>query len=463
NRGRKGKELWTDSGDGEKVHVHLAENEQDEAVYISREIYKHTEAGIPLSAHAVLYRTNAQSSTVETYFARAGVPYKVVGALRFYDRAEIKDVMSYLSIIANPADNLRLKRIINKPARKIGDTTIERIDRIAAERGVPMLAILRDCEQYADLSRAAAPLRSFYSLYERLLECYHSEALGDFVDKLLDLTGYRAMLVAMGKEAESKLENINEFVSTVRLYEQQNPEGDLAAFLEEIALVSNLDNFDEAADRVSLMTIHSAKGLEFDYVYLIGMEDGIFPLDRARHSEADMEEERRLAYVGMTRAKKELHMTRAQMRMLYGMTRRNPPSRFLQEIDGEYTVETGEQQKPRSYLQGDYSRAQSAAAAGSFGRPYSGSSYGGGYGASASAKDSASYGSKPAAAAPKPRVKPNETAFHEGDSVQHRMFGKGRVISATPIGGDVLLEIEFETCGRKKAMANYAPMTKLED
>ncbi|MBQ4094242.1 MAG: UvrD-helicase domain-containing protein [Oscillospiraceae bacterium] len=463
NRGRKGKELWTDSGDGEKVHVHLAENEQDEAVYISREIYKHTEAGIPLSAHAVLYRTNAQSSTVETYFARAGVPYKVVGALRFYDRAEIKDVMSYLSIIANPADNLRLKRIINKPARKIGDTTIERIDRIAAERGVPMLAILRDCEQYADLSRAAAPLRSFYSLYERLLECYHSEALGDFVDKLLDLTGYRAMLVAMGKEAESKLENINEFVSTVRLYEQQNPEGDLAAFLEEIALVSNLDNFDEAADRVSLMTIHSAKGLEFDYVYLIGMEDGIFPLDRARHSEADMEEERRLAYVGMTRAKKELHMTRAQMRMLYGMTRRNPPSRFLQEIDGEYTVETGEQQKPRSYLQGDYSRAQSAAAAGSFGRPYSGSSYGGGYGASASAKDSASYGSKPAAAAPKPRVKPNEITFHEGDSVQHRMFGKGRVISATPIGGDVLLEIEFETCGRKKAMANYAPMTKLED
>ena len=211
------------------------------------------------------------------------------------------------------------------------------------------------------------------------------------------------------------------------------------------------------------MTIHSAKGLEFDYVYLIGMEDGIFPLDRTRHSEADMEEERRLAYVGMTRAKKELHMTRAQMRMLYGMTRRNPPSRFLQEIDGEYTVETGEQQKPRSYLQGDYSRAQSAASAGSFGSPYSGSSYGGGYGASASAKGSASHGAKPAAAAPKPRVKPNETAFHEGDSVQHRMFGKGRVISATPIGGDVLLEIEFETCGRKKAMANYAPMTKLED
>ena len=469
NRGRKGKELWTDSGDGEKVHVHLAETEQDEAVYISREIYKHTEAGIPLSAHAVLYRTNAQSSTVETYFARAGVPYKIVGALRFYDRAEIKDVMSYLSIIANPADDLRLKRIINKPARKIGDTTVDRLAALAAERGVPMLFILYSCEQYADLSRAAGPLRSFYSLYEQLLELYNSEKLGDFVDKLLDLTGYRAMLTALGKEGESKLENINEFVSTVRLYEQQNPEGDLAAFLEEIALVSNMDNFDEEADRVSLMTIHSAKGLEFDYVYLIGMEDGIFPLDRARHSEADMEEERRLAYVGMTRAKKELHMTRAQTRMLYGMTRRNPPSRFLGEIDAEFTVESGEQQKPRSYLQSDYSRAQSAASSsGGFGRPYnSGSSYGGGYSAAAPASGGSAAGGfgggKPAAAAPKPRVKPNETAFREGDSVQHRMFGKGRVISATPIGGDVLLEIEFETCGRKKAMANYAPMTKLED
>ena len=454
NKGRKGKELWTVQDGGNKVDVHVSDNEHDEVAYISSDIYRHSSIGVPFSAHAVLYRTNAQSAAVESYFARAGIPYKVVGALRFYDRAEIKDILSYLSLVVNPADNLRLKRIINKPSRKIGDATIDRIQEIADGLHVPMIEVIQNCDDYPVLARSAGPLKRFSELYTKLCELYETESLAVFTDKLLDLTGYRNMLVALGSEGESRLENVNEFISTVKAYEEENPDGDLAAFLEEISLVSNMDNYDENADRVSLMTIHSAKGLEFDYVYLIGMEDGLFPSDRSRFSEPEMEEERRLAYVGMTRAKKELHLIRAETRMLYGQTRRNPPSRFLVEIDPSFITETGNTAKPRNYLDRDYARANR---------------YSGGYGdqrrdySSGSGTPFSSGLKSKMSSPPKPRITPNETSFKTGDIVEHRMFGRGVVLSATPIGGDVLLEINFESCGKKKAMANYAPMKRVDE
>ena len=458
NKGRKGKELWTALEGGNKVDVHTAENEHDEVSYISLDIYRHSNLGIPYSAHAVLYRTNAQSAVVESYFARACVPYKVVGALRFYDRAEIKDVLSYLSIIVNPGDDLRLKRILNKPSRKIGDTTIDRIQEISSGIGVPMIEVISHAEDYPILARSAASLKRFSDLYRSLCELYEETELPNFVDRLLDMTGYRAMLTALGFEGESRLENVNEFVSIVKNYTDENPEGDLASFLEEIALVSNMDTYDENTDRVSLMTIHSAKGLEFDYVYLIGMEDGLFPSDRARYNEAEMEEERRLAYVGMTRAKKELHLLRAETRQLYGQTRRNPASRFIEEIDPEFIVETGNTYKPRQYLDQNYRRANSL-----------GNSFGNSFGNSRSYSAAETQDTEKTklrskiTMQPKPGAGKNTVSFKEGDRVIHKSFGKGIVISATPIGGDILLEINFETCGRKKTMANYAPLSRVED
>ena len=444
NRGRKGKELWTTSGEGKKVEIHVAENESDEVAFVASSISSHKGPSDRFSSHAVLYRTNAQSAPVESYFARAGIPYKVVGALRFFDRAEIKDILSYLSVLVNPMDDLRLRRIINKPSRKIGDTTLDRISEIAMGIGTSMMEVIRHCEDYPSLSRSAPALKGFVELMDRLQEAYHTNSLGDFTDLLLDLTGYRAMLVAMGFEGEGKLENVNEFVSTVRNYEKENPEGDLAAFLEELALVSSMDAYDENADSVSLMTVHSAKGLEFDYVYLIGMEEGLFPFDRARYSEAEMEEERRLAYVAMTRAKKELYLIRAQVRMLYGSTRRNAPSRFVEEADPGTTEESGNTYQPKTYLSGDYGKANARINSGKvsgFGTPIK----------SAPAKEI------------RPKFQPNTDRFQPGDRVQHKMFGFGWIRSATPIGGDVLLEIDFDSHGRKKAMANYAPMNKVEE
>ncbi len=461
NKGRKGKELWTDQEGGNKVDVHVSDNEHDEVAYISSDIYRHSSIGVPFSAHAVLYRTNAQSAVVESYFARAGIPYKVIGALRFYDRAEIKDILSYLSLVVNPADNLRLKRIINKPSRKIGDTTIDRIQEISENLHVSMIEVIQSCEDYPSLSRSSGALKAFSELYTKLCESYETEPLAVFTDHLLDMTGYRNMLVALGTEGESRLENVNEFISTVKAYEEENPEGDLAAFLEEISLVSNMDTYDENADRVSLMTIHSAKGLEFDYVYLIGMEDGLFPSDRSRFSEPELEEERRLAYVGMTRAKKELHLIRAETRMLYGQTRRNPPSRFIVEIDPAFIVETGNTMKPRNYLDSDYSAANRYSDSFGVRRDYR--SYNRGNQYTPNDNSNKNMLKSKISSPPKPRITPNETAFKTGDIVEHRMFGRGVILSATPIGGDVLLEINFESCGKKKAMANYAPMKRLDE
>lgn len=447
NEGRKGKTLWTDRGEGDRIQVYCADSELDEAAYIAGIISQNREEGVPLNRHAVLYRMNAQSNAVENYFARAGIPYRVVGGLRFYDRAEIKDIMAYLSIVENPADNLRLTRIINKPTRKIGDTTVANIENIANGIGVPMMEVIRDAGSYPALARSKAALDSFSAMYDKMQEAYQNETLADFTDQLLSITGYRQMLVAAGDEGRTRLENIEELVSSMRVFEQENPDGDLALFLEEIALISSIDSYDENTDAVVLMTLHSAKGLEFDCVFIIGMEEGIFPGEQSRYNQEDVEEERRLAYVGYTRAKRKLHLTRAASRMLFGQTRRNMPSRFLEEFGDELKDESQSRSiSNRSYgspAQNEYRRA-SDMALGSRGR-----------GVELDSKISVGETGKPRS------MEPTGGAYAAGDTVEHRIFGRGTVVSARPLGGDTLVEVDFEKVGVKKAMANYAPMKKV--
>ena len=345
NTERKGKTLWTQNGEGDKVQVYTAENEQDEASHIADIIGQHLREGGHLADHAVLYRMNAQSAPLESYFTRAGIPHKIVGGQRFNDRKEVKDIHSYMSIVANPRDDVRLRRIINEPARKIGATTIDVIADLAGQESVSMLEIIRHADQYAKLSRAIAPLYKFYQIYERLQDSLENKTLDEFASDVIEITGYKAMLeadAAKGHEdAADRLQNLGQLVNNVKNYcDQQGEEASLEGYLEDIALISDIDNYNESADQVVLMTIHSAKGLEFPYVFLIGMEEGVFPSEMSKYSEADLEEERRLAYVGITRAKKELYISNSVTRMLYGRTQRNEPSRFLREIEPEYLEET---------------------------------------------------------------------------------------------------------------------------
>ena len=513
NMGRKGKTLWTESGDGEKVHHYTATNEQDEASHIADVIGEHLRAGASLKDHAVLYRMNAQSNPIETYFARAGIPYRIVGGQRFFDRKEVKDINSYLAVIVNPRDDVRLRRIINEPARKIGMTTIDKIGELASAAGVPMMEIIAHVRDYPALQRACAPLERFYEMYRELCDLSISEPLDVFVGDVIKKSGYEAMLKAMKEEGDTRLENLGQLVSSIKTYADQNGEdATLAGFLEEVALISDLDSYDNDADSVTMMTIHSAKGLEFPYVFVIGMEDGIFPGDMAKYNEEDMEEERRLCYVAITRAKKELYLSSSRTRMIFGQTRRNPPSSFLAEIDpalldetqspelssygggfgagyGTYSTNvpggrSGYSGASRGYLNSEYN----ARPRGGFGGGYSSgfasgghespNSYGGrhtvqstgfgsGYGRSRGAGSAVPAGAgtstlagAPAAAAPK---KKEAVSYAPGDVVEHRVFGRGTVLNATPIAGDCIVEIQFDRVGVKKTMANYAPLKKVEE
>ena len=514
NMGRKGKTLWTESGDGEKIHHYTAINEQDEASHIADIIGEHLREGASLKDHAVLYRMNAQSNPIETYFARAGIPYRIVGGQRFFDRKEVKDINGYLAVIVNPRDDVRLRRIINEPARKIGATTIEKIGELAAGKGVPMMEVIAHVREYPELQRATAALERFYEMYRELCDLSVSEPLDVFVGDVIAKTGYEAMLKAMKEEGEPRRENLGQLVSSIKTYADQNGEdATLSGFLEEVALISDLDSYDDDADSVTMMTIHSAKGLEFPYVFVVGMEDGIFPGDMAKYNEEDMEEERRLCYVAITRAKKELYLSTSRTRMIFGQTRRNPPSTFLSEIDpdlldesqspelagygggfgagyGTYSTNvpggrSGYSGASRGYLNSEYN-----AHPGGFGGGYSSgfvsgghespNSYGGrhqvqstgfgsGYGRSRAGGNTAPAGAgtstlagAPGAAPKKPEVK-KTVSYAPGDIVDHRVFGRGKVLKATPIAGDCIVEIQFDRVGVKKTMANYAPLKKVEE
>ena len=401
NTERKGKTLWTDNGEGDKVQVYTAENEQDEASHIADVIGQHLKAGGHLADHAILYRMNAQSAPIESYFTRAGIPHKIVGGQRFNDRKEVKDIHSYMSIVANPRDDVRLRRIINEPARKIGATTVDVIADLAGQQGVSMLDIISHADQYAKLSRAVMPLLKFWQIYQRLQDSLATRTLDEFASDVIELTGYKAMLeadAAKGHEdAADRLQNLGQLVNNVKNYcDQHGEEATLEGYLEDIALISDIDSYNESSDQVVLMTIHSAKGLEFPYVFLIGMEEGVFPSEMSKYSEADLEEERRLAYVGITRAKKELYISNSVTRMLYGRTQRNEPSRFLREIEPEYIEETRspvlEQRSRMGGWGSSYSDTVPGGASGYSGPSgYSRSSYGGGYGSGYSANNRSGY------------------------------------------------------------------------
>jgi DNA helicase-2/ATP-dependent DNA helicase PcrA len=483
NMGRKGKTLWTENGNGEKLMCYEADSEFDEAAHVAAVIGQNVKKGAKLRDHAILYRMNAQSGPIETYFARAGIPYKIVGGQRFYDRKEIKDMLAYMSIVANEQDDLRLRRIINEPARKIGATTVQNVADIAAGLGVSMLEVIEDAPDYPALARASAALGGFWRIYRRLKEAYDTLPLDVFVSEILEITGYRSMLEAEGEEGQTRMENIGQLVSSVKTYaDQRGPEASLPGFLEEVALISDIDSYDEGADVVVLMTMHAAKGLEFNYVFIVGLEEGIFPSEMSRYSNEDLEEERRLCYVGITRAKKELYLSCANSRMLFGQTKHNRPSRFLEEIDASL-VEVEQSpaaaqtkamrqrymQQQNAYLQPEYGAAsmRSTVQAGYSAR-YGGASHGSGAGgASRPARQRASVGGgfstvQAGSTASVPRTE-GSGAYRPGDLVEHKVFGRGEVLKVTPVAGDTIVEIRFDTAGVKKTMANYAPLKHISE
>lgn len=457
NHGRKGKTLWTNNGAGEKVTVKTTFNEGDEANFVVGQVMTDYNRGANWRDHAVLYRMNAQSNALEYAFKRNGVPYKIIGGLKFFDRAEVKDMLAYLCVINNPTDDLRLRRIINVPARKIGPTTVDKAQLLATENGVPLYEIFKTADRYTELKTATGKLKAFTDMIEEMRKHLVDCQLVDYYDYVCDRSGYRAMLQEKDDmESRGRLENVEEVKSSILAYLENEPEeATLAGFLDEIALYTDLDSADDSDNCVTMMTMHSAKGLEFPYVFVVGMEEGIFPGNRSMCDEEEMEEERRLCYVAMTRAKEKLTLTNARQRMLYGRTTPNMPSRFLQEIPEE-NMEWLSKPEPKR-VEPDWnddwgeSRWES--------RPGRSSGGYGGYGqvqtyyaapqSPAKKPLSSAGGVKQPSATPMMDIKPGET-------VQHSAFGRGMVVSVRPMGGDAMLEIAFDNVGTKKLMLKAA-------
>ena len=449
NQGRKGKKLWTKNDPGDKITVYEAMNESDEANYVAGRIFSISK-GRNFKDFAILYRTNAQSNALEYAFKRNSIPYRIIGGTRFFDRAEVKDMLAYLCVINNRADDLRLLRIINNPPRGIGAKTIEMASRQAEAAGVPLYTVISDPYSYPSLEKAAAKLMAFTVLIEDCAELLKTLSLPDFYEELLIRTGYVTMLEGKDDvESRGRLENIRELKSSIVSYCENTDMPTLSGFLEEIALYTDIEQYDAEADAVVMMTMHAAKGLEFPHVFLVGLEEGLFPGSRSLGDPEEMEEERRLCYVAITRAKQSLTICYARQRMLYGRTTTNIASRFVDEIPLE-CVEKIEQPKPKYDQQRDY---------GSFGRV---SIYG----------DYESYSPHPAGSAPRKayssvisedKKKAPAVSFSKGEMVQHKAFGRGMVLSVIPMGNDALLEIAFDGVGTKKLMANTASqhMTKL--
>ena len=441
NAGRKGKNLWTNSGEGEKITVNYSEDEQSEAHSVANGILTRVSQNGKFGDNAILYRMNAQSRAFENIFARSGIPYRIIGGLKFYDRKEIKDVLAYLNVINNPADDLRLKRIVNEPKRAIGDTTVQNAELIAMQTGNTLFNIFKNADEFAQLSRSAAKLMNFANMIEQLREIAETEPLDRLLEEVLEQTGYRAALQLAGSEEQERLDNIGELATGIIQYVASSDEPTLSGYLEDIALITDLDNFDSSLDAVVMMTVHSAKGLEFNNVYIVGMEEGIFPGNQSIFGGPDeIEEERRLAYVAITRAKKELTVSTAYTRMMFGMTNRNLPSRFLKEIPEELCVITG----TRAFTPTQRS-----------------SSFGEDYGAFGRPQRERSTQSFKSSFTPSPARKNTECAFTVGQQVKHSVFGVGMVIKAVPMAGDTMLEIAFDSVGTKKLMANFAKLTAI--
>ena len=434
NTQRKGKNLWTDHGGGEKIVVSTSYDEQTEARFIADTVLNGVAKGGHFNDYAVLYRMNAQSNSVENAFVRLGVPYAIFGGLKFYDRKEIRDALAYLTVLNNPADDIRLRRIINEPKRGIGDTTVERAADIANQLGVSLFDVIKSASDYPALSRAAGKLTEFAAMMEDCMAKGEECSLREMFDYCMKVSGYVDSLSLDPATYADRLANIKELSGNLERYAEENDEATLSGFLEEVALMTDIDNLNEQTDRVVMMTMHAAKGLEFNTVFLIGMEEGVFPGMQAVYNPSEIEEERRLAYVGITRAKQQLFLTKARSRSLYGSTTFNRPSRFLEEIPDELTKEVGLSQRPKPAAGGYVPKTAS---------PYS------------AAK-------KPAAKpfVPKPSA-PTAIDFAAGDAVEHGTFGKGVVLSVKKMGNDALLEIAFETTGTKRILAKFAKLKKI--
>ena len=432
NLGRKGKRLWTANNGGEPITVYEAADESAEANYVAGQILKITK-GKNFKEHAILYRTNAQSNALEYAMKRNGIPYRIIGGTRFFDRAEVKDMLAYLWVINNRADDLRLERIINNPPRGLGPKSIETAQRLAAAEGKSLYAVISDPRSYAPLEKPAEKFLQFTAMIEELAAMLNGDmTLPDFYEQLMQRSGYEEMLKSKDtEENRTRLENIRELKSSIMSYVQNQSEPTLSGFLEEIALYTDIDNYNEDNDAIVMMTMHASKGLEFPNVYLVGFEEGLFPGMRAIGEHEEMEEERRLCYVAITRAKKMLTITHARQRMLYGRTSASMRSRFLQELPKNEVEFKGGYQTPVQFS--DYSRTPAAS-----------------YRPQTPAKTSFT---STATAAKKTG---DYLHLRKGDMVSHTAFGKGMVLSVMDLGSDALLEIAFDAIGTKKLMAKTA-------
>lgn len=428
NLGRKGKNLWTSQGDGSKVVVYKAMGEREEAKFIADTITESVADGAKYSDHAVLYRMNAQSNTIEQTMIRAGIPYRIFGGLKFYDRKEIKDALAYLQLINNHADILRMRRIVNEPKRGLGDATIRTVEQIVSDLGIDAVSVMIEADSYVPLSRKAKALVAFGELIEELTALSEEVSLPELLDQVMEKSGYAQMLREQGFEGEGRLENIAELKSTMAKYEEDSEEPSLEGFLEEIALYTDIDTLDPEGDYVIMMTMHAAKGLEFPTVFVAGMEDNIFPSMKNMESDVELEEERRLAYVAITRAKNKLYLIHSQERMLYGMRQHNRPSIFLRELPSE-NVDKINPSQPEGM---DLRQAQNVSLS----------------------RQRALYAQKPA--------KAQQQSFTVGERIIHKIFGEGTILKITPMANDTLLEIAFDTRGTKKIMANYAKISPAE-
>ena len=430
NAGRKEKTLWTDLEDGKKIIWYKAVDETDESRFVAEKIEKEVQNGASYQDFAVLYRMNAQSNNIERMFVKEKIPYHIYGGTRFYDRKEIKDVLAYMTILYNPFDMVRFKRIVNEPKRGIGDATMEMLENITRDLGISPIDVMRDSETYPVLSKKVAHLKKFALMIDELTDAVKTMQLDEFFDLLLQKTGYADYLKNMGEEGKIRLENVQELKSNILKYMRESELPSLENFLEEVSLYADAEQTETAPDTVSMMTIHAAKGLEFKTVFLIGMEENIFPSARSINSldENDLEEERRLAYVAITRAKKQLCVSTTDRRMLFGMTTSNPRSRFLGEIQGD-CMEQVQSKKNVAAGTRKVEMVQSI--------------------------------SLQQQLASRRNHHPQKTAaksvnYSVGTRVRHKIFGEGTILSVTDMANDSMLEIGFDQVGTKKVMANFA-------
>lgn len=439
NNGRKGKNLWTNKGDGDKINVYMAGNERSEAKYIADIILDNVNKGRFYSSHAILYRMNALSNALETALTQGGIPYKVISGVKFYDRKEIKDILSYLAVINNNHDMLRLKRIINEPKRKIGEATVNTIEQVSSDLGISPIEVMRQSAELSPLAKKSALLTQTASMFDELTELSETLPLDELLDEVLEKSGYEAYMRTLGDEGIGRLENIKELKTTMVNYSENADEPTLSGFLEEISLYTDADNIDDDADCVLLMSMHAAKGLEFPVVFCSGMEENIFPSARCMDTQADLEEERRIAYVAITRAREQLYLTHAESRMLFGKPNYNKPSRFIEELPCENVVKEVERG-----FGNVFTRHEKPLASDYRGTTLSQQINRGSVIASKSTSD-----------------EPVEK-FTVGERVRHKIFGDGMVLNAIPMSNDIMLEVAFDKVGTKKLMAKFAKIKHID-